>query len=355
MNILWDFRLFSYGYRNQGVGVFATRMAKAIHNADCKANIYIWGQKEKVPEEMHTWPVTWIPYKPRSWKSDLLVIPMLIIKYHIDIFHYWIALGPIFRIGLGLFHPCKTCLIVYDCGVALWDDVPQCMTVRKTWYWKIQRMLFANANSIVCISSATRSDVGRLFRMNPSTIKVIYVPITITIAHRPSVREKRFIMVGGPPYKNAVYTIRAFGFFRQKHPKFTLSILSDSPLKEIKMSSAAEPGVTLESMKGYNKSLATSSGLIFCSFHEGLGLPPLEAMSNGCPMILSDLPVLHETCGDAGLYVDPRNITSIMQGMEEVAFNQDIWIQKSCNGGERYRGMSDNAGKEWLTLYNGLA
>jgi hypothetical protein len=44
-----------------------------------------------------------------------------------------------------------------------------------------------------------------------------------------------------------------------------------------------------------------------------------------------------------------------MQGMEEVAFNQDIWIQKSCNGGERYRGMSDNAGKEWLTLYNGLA
>jgi len=72
-------------------------------------------------------------------------------------------------------------------------------------------------------------------------------------------------------------------------------------------------------------------------------------------MILSDLPVLHETCGDAGLYVDPRNITSIMQGMEEVAFNQDIWIQKSCNGGERYRGMSDNAGKEWLTLYNGLA
>jgi len=76
--------------------------------------------------------------------------------------------------------------------------------------------------------------------------------------------------------------------------------LSDSHSEEIKIRATPEPGVTIESMKGYEEGLATSSGLIFCSYHEGLGLPPLEAMSNGCPMILSDLPVLHETCGDAG-------------------------------------------------------
>ena len=41
--------------------------------------------------------------------------------------------------------------------------------------------------------------------------------------------------------------------------------------------------------------------------------------------------------------------------MEEVIDNQDIWIQKSRDGEKRYRGMSDNAGKEWITLYNDLA
>ena len=305
MNILWDFRLFSYGYRNRGVGVFATRMAKAIHDADCTAKIFIWGQKEKIPEEMHKWLVRWIPYKPHSWKSDLLVIPMLIIKYHIDIFHYWVVLGPIFTIGLGLFHPCKTCLTVHDCGVALWDDVPQCMTVRKTWYWKIQRILFTKSDCIACNSFVTLSDVERLFKGSPFLKRVIYAPLPDTIAKgRPWSVIKRFIMVGGPVHKNVTNAITAFRLFRQKHPEFTFSIFDDSPSEEIKIC-GDEAGVTVKSMSGYNEALATSSGLIFCSFHEGLGLPPLEAMSNECPMVLSDLPVLHETCGDAGMYVDP--------------------------------------------------
>lgn len=353
MNILWDFRLFSYGYRNRGVGVFATRMAKAIHDAECTANIFIWGQKEKIPEEMHKWPVQWIGYKPGSWKSDLLVIPMLIIKYHIDIFHYWIVLGPIFRIGLGLFHPCKTCFTVHDCGIALWDDVPQCAATRKTWYWKIQRILFSKTDCVACNSFATLSNVESLFKGKSFLKKVIYAPLPGSFKNGALVRDKRFIMVGGPVHKNVTNAITAFRLFRQKHPEFKFSIFDDSPSEEIKIGED-EAGVTVKSMSGYNEALATSSGLIFCSFHEGLGLPPLEAMSNECPMVLSNLPVLHETCGDAGMYVDPRNITSILQGMEEVIDNQDIWIQKSRDGEKRYRGMSDDAGKEWITLYNDL-
>jgi Glycosyltransferase len=210
-------------------------------------------------------------------------------------------------------------------------------------------MLFAKSNSIVCNSHATLSDVERLFKGNRSMKRVIYPPLPDTVEKSALVREKRFIMVSGPYHKNAANAIRAFEFFKQKHPGFTFSIYGECSPEELKT------GITIEPMKRYNQALATSSGLIFCSFHEGLGLPPLEAMSLGCPMVLSDLPVLHETCGDAGFYADPRNITSITQGMEELAHNQDFWTQKSFNGGVRYRGMSNNAGKEWLTLYNDLA
>lgn len=47
--------------------------------------------------------------------------------------------------------------------------------------------------------------------------------------------------------------------------------------------------------------------LLFPSFYEGFGLPPLEAMTNGCPVVTSDIPVLREVCGNAALYCDPKN------------------------------------------------
>jgi glycosyltransferase involved in cell wall biosynthesis len=56
------------------------------------------------------------------------------------------------------------------------------------------------------------------------------------------------------------------------------------------------------------KSLYSSAAcFIYPSLYEGFGLPPLEAMSNGCPVIVSRAGALPEVCGDAALYCDPRN------------------------------------------------
>ena len=50
-----------------------------------------------------------------------------------------------------------------------------------------------------------------------------------------------------------------------------------------------------------------ANALVFPSLFEGFGLPPLEAMACGCPVIASDIPTLHEVCGDAVLYADPAD------------------------------------------------
>ena len=52
---------------------------------------------------------------------------------------------------------------------------------------------------------------------------------------------------------------------------------------------------------------------IFPSLYEGFGLPPVEAMSCGCPVLASDIPVLKEICGDAALYFNPHDITDMRQ------------------------------------------
>lgn len=59
-----------------------------------------------------------------------------------------------------------------------------------------------------------------------------------------------------------------------------------------------------------------ASCFIFPSLYEGFGLPPIEAMSCGCPVLASDIPVLREVCGDAALYFNPYDIESITHAIQ---------------------------------------
>ncbi len=58
--------------------------------------------------------------------------------------------------------------------------------------------------------------------------------------------------------------------------------------------------------------------LLYPSFYEASGLPPSEAMTFGCPVIVSDLPVMRERCGDAALYCDPHDVNSIVAAADRI-------------------------------------
>lgn len=57
---------------------------------------------------------------------------------------------------------------------------------------------------------------------------------------------------------------------------------------------------------------------IYPSLYEGFGIPPLEAMKNGCAVIVSDIPSLKEVCSDAAIYIDPYKIESIKSGILKI-------------------------------------
>lgn len=63
---------------------------------------------------------------------------------------------------------------------------------------------------------------------------------------------------------------------------------------------------------------------IYPSFYEGFGLPPLEAMACGCPVVVSKAASLPEVCGDAAYYVDPEKVTSIAGGISKVLNNEEL-------------------------------
>jgi len=70
--------------------------------------------------------------------------------------------------------------------------------------------------------------------------------------------------------------------------------------------------------------LKGARGLVFPSLYEGFGIPLLEAMLMGCPVITSKGTSLPEVCGDAALFVDPLNVKDISEAIDALASNDDL-------------------------------
>ncbi|HEX2958011.1 MAG TPA: glycosyltransferase family 1 protein [Chitinispirillaceae bacterium] len=353
MNILWDFRLFSYGYSNRGVGVYTKALASA-YLKDYPAKIFVLGDKECVSEKFKSNQFTWIDYSPCGWKLDLIKIPSIIRKHKIDIFHYWIALGPLHQIGLGLYHNCTTVATIYDMGVENWD-IPFLKSVKRSWYYKVQIRITSKINTIICISEATSADLVQKVPSFQDKIKVIYKPVVSTLPEkREKARDPYFITLGGSRHKNVARVVKAFDLFRKNNTDYQLIILGcidrlDEDLEQV------PPGVIFEnSMVNYDYHLKNSSGLIFCSLYEGLGLPPIEGMSYGCPLLVSDIPSVHETCDNAAIFVDPMNLEHIAEGMHQLARNTTVWSSRSYDGALEYGLKTRNAAKELNNIYQSV-
>jgi glycosyltransferase involved in cell wall biosynthesis len=84
-------------------------------------------------------------------------------------------------------------------------------------------------------------------------------------------------------------------------------------------------------MKLYN----TTELFVFPSFYEGFGLPPLEAMACGCPVITSNTSSLPEVVGDAGILVDPHDPKALANEMQNVLINESFRADLSKKSLER--------------------
>ncbi|TWI95621.1 glycosyltransferase involved in cell wall biosynthesis [Mucilaginibacter frigoritolerans] len=80
-----------------------------------------------------------------------------------------------------------------------------------------------------------------------------------------------------------------------------------------------------------------AEAFIYLSFYEGFGLPPLEAMSMGCPVIVSDISAHREVCLDAALYADPYNIEDIKEKIINLLTNNKLKTELTLAGKENLK------------------
>jgi len=223
------------------------------------------------------------------------------------------------------------------------------------WYARLaMRYAARRADRFIAVSAYTRTRFSAYFAIDPSRIDVIYHGVAHDVFH-PSSDVHRdsiapfFLCVGNSkPYKNMPTALRAFALCARDLPDVRLVVVgrgdSTAQLADLARQLGCEDRVTFTgftTQEALVDLLHGARALVFPSIVEGFGLPVLEAMAAGCPVIGSTCPVVAEVAGPAALLCDPDRAEDFAAGMARLASDRSL-------GGElRRAGIARAARFEW--------
>ncbi|MDB9331823.1 glycosyltransferase family 1 protein [Nodularia spumigena CS-591/04] len=188
------------------------------------------------------------------------------------------------------------------------------------------------AQHIICNSQATAQDIIDFYHVSAS--KITPIPLAYNCQHFRPMREKRrenqryFLYLGRhDPYKNLHRLIAAFAALRNRDEyELWLAGPIDKRYTPVLQAQVAELGITqlvkFLNYVSYNelpKIIHGAIALVFPSLWEGFGLPVLEAMACGTPVITSNLSSLPEVAGEAAILINPYIIAEITAAMQMIA------------------------------------
>ena len=355
MNILWDMRLYSTGYGNRGVGTYCTAVSRALlSSSHPDYSFFVWADPEQLPSHLRCADVTVIPCHGGNWKTTIAALPFIVLRHRIDLLHYWVALGPLPSIGIVPLLPVPSVATIHDLGVELWDT-PHSTFMRMTPYWRLQRRFIRSVSGIITNSDATCRSACSSLRISGKPHTVAYPPFPpAESTNAASERKPYCITLTGGPHKNLKRIITAFKRVHESNQQLRLILLGAIDSSESVPMPLPE-GITHEpSMERYEAHLRESSGMLFCSSEEGLGIPPVEAMRYGCPLLLSDIPPLRETCSSAARFTDPASVESIVEGINDLLADTKRWSEASFSGWNRYQTLSGETPQRIFHIYSQL-
>jgi glycosyltransferase involved in cell wall biosynthesis len=209
-------------------------------------------------------------------------------------------------------------------------NFPDQSRLQAQYYHRIMPRVVRSARLVMTISESMRAELNEVFPGVPVAVIPSYSPrIDSPAGAGLSLAERQRggvigVVGAGYPHKNlglvmaACAQLHSAGVFRpilsvagcRRGLWPQLPVLETAGLATVRdYSSAAE----------LDELYRTSLALVYPSLAEGQGLPPLEAMAAGCPVICADIPVLRETCGEAAFYIDPHDPAVLADLLEKMA------------------------------------
>lgn len=236
---------------------------------------------------------------------------------------------------------CNTAPISYKNKVATIHDVafeayPK--TFSKSFLWAYKFLIPKIARSsrhIFTVSNFSKKEIIKYYGIQENKISVIYNAVSFLFKPIEDSRLKKeiyLLAVSSLNYrKNFIVVLKAFEKIQQRNPNINLFIVGDlncSNFHGIDISKYKKnPNVKFlgrvsdEELVRY---YSNARGFVYPSIYEGFGIPPLEAQSCECPVLVSDIPPLREVIGDSGIYCNPYSVEDVCEGMELLLTSSDL-------------------------------
>lgn len=252
----------------------------------------------------------------------------------LDVLHSTVSVPP-----LWYRHP--TVATILD---LTFDLFPETTKWTGRWWWKILvRPGIARASRLIAISESTKRDLCKRFGIAEAQVQVIYpyVPALFQSTHNGDATAARYhlpskyiLYVGTlERRKNLATLIRAFAQARQMAGLEHMLVLAgqrgwlyDDVLRAVEELGLRDRVLFLGYVPDEDLPTLYSRADLFAylSLYEGFGLPPLEAMACGAPVIVSDVSSLPEVVGEAGVLVSPRDVGVIASEFVRVLSDRDL-------------------------------
>ena len=262
----------------------------------------------------------------------------IIARENLDLMHFTNFNYPIRYKG-------KFITTIHDLTLFFFPETARQTNILKQWGYKIiMKNACQNSIKIIAVSQSTKKDILKTFHLNPKKIQVIYEAADDKVFQKPilqridELRKKyrllpNIILSVGQwrPHKNLLGLVRAFEILSPKIP-VSLVILGQEDPQYLELQRAIDKSPYKRDIirPGFveDEELAVwyllSSVFVFPSFYEGFGLPGLEAMQVGTPVVASKAGSLPEIFSDAAGYFDPHNPQEMAQKILKILTNDKI-------------------------------
>ena len=330
-----------------GVGTYIRNVVRTLGRLDHETTYFLIGSPAKVkeigflPPNFHTLPLA----EPERSLKSFWEFRTIVQRLQCDLVH----IPNLFSVPRAL--PCPYVMTVHDMLEHL-SRARQQTGFWGAWHMQWTKRVLRGATRIFAVSNFTKIEIEKLFGIPPGRIEVVYNAIDerflyghASAADRQVIAERYqvtypFLLYAGriSPHKNVVRMIEAFSALKTElekdhaFPDLKLIIIGDDvsgnpDLRRTVVRSGVQHDVRflgfvpIEVLRTFYDQAKI---FVFPSMYEGFGLPPLEAMAHGTPVVTSNVSSLPEVVGNAAVLVHPENVFEIMRALHRVLLDQPL-------------------------------
>ena len=356
-------------YHQAGIGQYILRLTQALAQIDQDDQFVIFKSRKDKTHIIHQsnfkQQKLWTPSHHRF---ERFALSLELAPHSLDVLHSPDFIPPS--------QPrCPIVITMHDLAFLLY---PRFLTRDSARYYGQVDLAARQADHIIAVSESTKRDTVRLLGVPESKITMIHEaahPLFTPVTNEETLERTRarhnlppeFILFVSTiePRKNLPTLLRAFRRLRDNYKSPAMLAIAghrgwlaeevDNVLDELKLRDAVHflGGVPNEELVYlYNAARL----FVLPSFYEGFGLPPLEAMACGTPVIVSNVSSLPEVVGDAGMLVAPEDVEGLTVAMWRVLTDDNLRKEMRAKGLKRAATFSwERAARETLDVYYKVA